>query len=79
MRKLIATGRLLRDAWLMLGLAIILFCLLESGARLIVLAQGWAVDSPICDLGPMLCRFDPGSQPIRSSTAPTHSVWPSYV
>ncbi len=45
MRKLIATGRLLRDGWLMLGLAIILFCLLEAGARLVLLAQGWAADS----------------------------------
>ena len=29
MRRLITTGRLVRDAWLMLGLAMILFCLLE--------------------------------------------------
>ncbi len=80
MRKLIATGRLLRDAWLMLGLAIILFCLLESGARLIVLAEGWAADStdlrPRADaypdsswLGAYSREFD-RSYPLR---------WRSYV
>jgi hypothetical protein len=35
-------GRLLRDGWLILGIAILLFCLLEAGARLVLLAGRWA-------------------------------------
>ena len=42
MRRLITTGRLVRDAWLMLGLAMILFCLLEAGSRLVLLGLRWA-------------------------------------
>jgi lysophospholipase L1-like esterase len=38
-------GRLLRDAWLLLGIGILLFCLLEAGVRLALLVGRWAGDS----------------------------------
>ncbi len=41
MRRLLKTGRLVRDAWLILGLAIILFGLVEGGARLVLLVHRW--------------------------------------
>ncbi len=45
MRKLIATGRLVRDAWLILGLAVLLFGVLEAGARLVLLGVRWVEES----------------------------------
>ncbi len=45
MRKLIATGRLVRDAWLILGLAVLLFGVLEAGARLVLLGVQWVEES----------------------------------
>ena len=46
MRSLLKAGRLVRDAWLMLGLAILLFCLAEGGARLVLVVHRWAGHSP---------------------------------
>ena len=45
MRRLMTTGRLVRDAWLILGLAILLFGVLEAGAWLVLLGVRWVEES----------------------------------
>ena len=41
MRSLSVIGRLIRDGWLIVGLSLLLFCLLEGGAQLALQAARW--------------------------------------
>ena len=49
MRPFITLGRLVRDAWLILGLSLLLFCLVEAGARLVLLVHRHVGDPPLFD------------------------------
>jgi lysophospholipase L1-like esterase len=51
-RSLLKAGRLVRDAWLMLGLAIVLCCLVEGGARLVLSVHRWVGHSPSHPIDP---------------------------
>jgi hypothetical protein len=48
-RPFITLGRLVRDAWLILGLSLLLFCLVEAGARLVLLVHRQVGHPPVFD------------------------------
>ncbi len=49
MRPFITLGRLVRDAWLILGLSLLLFCLVDAGARLVLLVHRQVGHPPLFD------------------------------